>query len=436
MIQRKLAAKLSQLIKNKEEFNNVLLVEGARQVGKTTLVRQVLGGLELPYREINLEEERELAEKIDLCENFSQLEQLIQLDMKFRSGGSQVLFIDEAQESRRLGGFVRFFKEKWPHTQVILSGSVLSRLFRDNVRYPVGRVTTLHLQPFSFEEFLMAKKEEALLEMLKTAELAPLTHERLLKLLSEYVEVGGLPEVVTHYERGLDWRQKREMLLLGYYSDFKRVFGEEKQAYFKAALRATASLLGAPFKNSAVAHLLDGGKNKTIIDALGQLEAWKMIFRAEQRGPSVETSFHPKRYLFDLGIAKQLREMAIPGVSLLKTQSMDQRTPVGGLIENLVAQVLMADQPELSGWKKATSGSEVDFIVKQSAATVLPIECKAAYAIKNSHLGGVRDFMRRHKVTRGMVVAMAPLERRRLSRSEEMVILPLYLMERWQEILG
>ena len=411
-----------------------MLIEGVRQVGKTTLVRQVLEGLKLPFKEINLEEERGLAEKIDLCENFSQLEQLIQLDMKFRPGGREVLFIDEAQESRRLGGFVRFFKEKWPHTQVILSGSVLSRLFRDDVRYPVGRVTTLHLQPFFFEEFLMAKKEGALLEIMKTFNPAPLTHERLLERLSEYVEVGGLPEVVTHYERGLDWQKTRETVLLGYYSDFKRVFGEDKQAYFKAALRATAFLLGTPFKNSAVAHLLDGGKNKNIIEALGQLEAWKMIFRVEQKGPGVETSFHPKRYLFDLGIAKQLREMAIPGVSLLKTKEIDQRTPVGGLVENLVAQVLIAGQPELSGWKKASSGSEVDFVVKQPGG-VLPIECKSAYAIKNSHLGGLRDFMHRHKVARGMVVALAPLERRLLSPSEEIVILPLYLMERWQEVL-
>lgn len=440
MIPRKIAAEFIQAIKNKGELNNILLVEGARQVGKTTVVRQVLKQLGIAFREFNLEEERSLAEKIDLCGNFEEFTELVRVEMKFEPGGLEILFIDEAQESRRLGGFIRFMKEKWKNTQVILSGSILSRIFRDDVRYPVGRVTPIHVQPFSFEEFLVAAGEKALLDLLRsfpkeTKGISQNSHSRLLELLESYFAVGGLPEVVTHYFAKKDWRKLRENLLLGYYNDFKRVLGEEKQAYFVACMKTVANLLGFPFKNSSVASLIDGGKNREIIKSLSRLEAWKMIFKVEQRGPNIESSFHPKRYLFDLGIARQLRETATPAARLLEGKDNTiGRITLGGLVENVVSQVLIHHSHELSGWKKASSGSEVDFVMPWRES-VIPIECKATMKVKNTHLSGIRDFMKRHRVTKGMLVALAPFEIRKFSSEEEIIILPLYLMEHWQELV-
>ncbi len=249
-----------------------------------------------------------------------------------------------------------------------------------------------------------------------------------------YLTIGGLPEVVTSYFEKKDWKKLRENLLLGYYNDFKRVFGEERQAYFIACLKAVANLLGSSFKNTAAAALLDGGKNQEIIKSLSQLEAWKMVFRVDQKGPNVEASFHPKRYLFDLGVARQLREIAIPAVRLLEKEDLVGRTSLGGMIENVVVQALVNHSKELSGWKKSSSGSEVDFVIPWKES-VLPVECKSCLRVKNSHLGGLRDFMKRHRIPRGILVALAPFEARKLSDQEEIVILPLYLMERWQELV-
>lgn len=432
MIPRKQAPKLIQLIENKREYNNVILVEGARQVGKTTFIRQVLKDLQWPFKEFNLEERKSLCEKIDLTQDFDEFTELVTVEMQFSIGSREVLFIDEAQESQKLGSYVRFMKEKWQHTQVILSGSLLSRIFRDNTRYPVGRITLLHLQPFSFEEFLLAGKQEALLQYLhqspfEAKTLSQNTHQRLLELLNQYMTVGGLPEVIISYLQQGNWQSVRKEILLGYYSDFKRVYGEGKQAYFIACLKAVANLLGAPFKNTYVAALLDGGKNKEIVAVLGQLEAWKMIYKVDQRGPNVETHFHPKRYLFDLGIAKQLRESVVSDIHLEIKNSIE-RTPLGGLIENIVAQALIIKTMDLTGWKKSSSGSEVDFVIKHKGK-VVPIECKAATKIKNTHLAGLRDFMQRHGAKQGIVVALAPFEIRQLSKKEQIIILPLYSTE-------
>lgn len=436
MIERKITPRLLQLLQKREEQNNVLLLEGARQVGKTTLVRHVLKKTKHPFLEINLEEKRELSEKIDLCTDFDEFTQLLAVELGFSPGGETVLFIDEAQESRRLGSFVRFMKEKWHFTQTILSGSIMSRLFRDDTRYPVGRVTLLHLQPFSFEEFLLARGEEALLKIITSfperTNISANTHQRFLEMLEQYFTIGGLPDaVIASASQDGEWKQVREQILLGYYNDFKRVFGEEKQAYFIASLKATASLLGSPFKNSHVAAMLDGAKNKEIIESLSRLEAWKMVYKVEQRGPIAESSFHPKRFLFDIGIARHLREMALPQAPLF-LNDMTRRIPLGGLIENVTASVLISDTPELSGWKKSSAGPEIDFIFKEGK-DILPLECKATLSLKNTHLRGMIDFLKSSGSPLGIVVSLAPFEQRQLSDGKSIINIPLYLMERWRE---
>jgi predicted AAA+ superfamily ATPase len=401
------------------------------------LIRDCLKKSQRPFREFDLEENKGLSEKIDQCSDFREFTELVAVEMGFQVGGEEILFIDEAQESRRLGSFVRFMKEKWACTQVILSGSSMSRIFRDDVRYPVGRVTSLNLQSFSFTEFLAASAQKALLELVHSfpqeQQISPNSHQRLLGLLDEYLEVGGLPEVVTTYFQDGDWKRVREDILLGYYNDFKRVYGEERQAYFIAGLKATAQLLGLPFKNSHVATLMDGGKQAEIIKSLSQLEAWRIIFKVDQRGPAVQTQLHPKRYLFDTGLAKHLREVGIPSINLLSTLDSQHRTPLGGLIENVVMHSL-ANKLEVTGWKKSSSGSEIDFVIKQGKQ-LIPIECKAALKIKNSHLGGVRDFMKIYDVPQAVLASLAPFERRKLPEGRHVIILPLYLIEYCEAVL-
>ena len=134
----------------------VLLLDGARQVGKTTLVDAVLAKSAKDGVRINLERDTLARSAIDDCRDFAEFEDLLLDRFGFRGDADQVLFVDEAQESRMLGSFVRFMKEAWRQATVILSGSTLRRLFREDTRYPVGRVRHQALGPFSFSEFLQA----------------------------------------------------------------------------------------------------------------------------------------------------------------------------------------------------------------------------------------------------------------------------------------
>lgn len=109
---------------------------------------------------------------------------------------------------------------------------------------------------------------------------------------------------------------------------------------------------------------------------------------------------------------------------------------MGGLIENAMAANLVSRVGgELAGWKKSSSGSEVDFVLHEGEE-IVPVECKAALSIKNSHLGGVVDFMKAVNASRGVVVALAPFEIRKLADRRTILVLPLYLGEYLGEILS
>ncbi len=439
MIPRKQFTALLQLLNNKSEINDVILLEGARQVGKTTLVQHTLSSNNISFLEINLEENRQFSEKIDQCDSFDDFSNLIQLEFGFIIGGKRILFIDEAQESQKLGTFVRFMKERWPWTQVILTGSSMARIFRNNARFPVGRVTFLHLQSLLFTEFLHAIHPSAAMvlnQLCQQSHVSDVIHREYLNYLQQYLNVGGLPSIVSAYAKGqTNWQRLRQDILLGYYHDFKRVFGEDKQSYFIASLQATADLLGQPFKNAHISRLLDGGKNHHIIDSLSQLESWKMIVTIVQRGSLPNTHFYPKRYMFDIGIAKALRDVAWPRIDLQSTMHAALRTPLAGIVESITALTLCEHGVDICGWKKSSSGSEVDFVLTYNQQ-IIPVECKAAHSIKNSHLYGLRDYMTIYDIPIAIVVSLAALELRQLSDSQRVLILPLYMIEYWRELLS
>ena len=161
-----------------------------------------------------------------------------------------------------------------------------------------------------------------------------------------------------------------------------------------------------------------------------RLESWHLILRSDQKGPNPQAShgYLPKRYLFDTGVLRELRESAVPAISAVNTLSAAARTPLGAVIENQTAIELARSGAELSGWKKAPSGAEIDFIVKHGA-TATPVECKAALAVNRKHMRGLVGYLRLHGLRSGHLVSLAPYRTDTLD-DVEIVNLPAYLLER------
>ena len=349
-VPRHLARDLERFIADPMLHKPVLLLEGARQVGKTTLAERVLKNSVKPTVQVNLERDALDRLAYDECRDFAAFQDLLLDSHGFRPNADQVLFIDEAQESRRLGGFVRFMKEEWPRATVILSGSTLERLFRPQTRYPVGRVRRLVLGPFSFSEFLLAvDKRHLAAEVLGgNTRMSNQRHRHLLAQFDQFLAVGGLPAVVHAYATGQDYALVRREIIADYEQDFIRLFGEESIDIVKSCLRSVANFAGGVSKNTSVVPVPGSRMNAKINEVFARLEGWHLIFRSDQKGSSAYAShaYLPKRYLFDTGMLRELRESAVPAISVVHTLAPAARTPLGAIIENQTAiELARAGQP-------------------------------------------------------------------------------------------
>ena len=435
MIQRDLEKRLIAHIAHRVEHPNVALLEGARQVGKTTLVESIRPKLDREILYLNLEENNRVVHDLNSCEDFADFETYLATMHQFKGDGQRVLCIDEAQESSALGGFVRFMKEKWQHTPVILTGSSMTRIFGPETRFPVGRVTRFLLQPFSFREFLRCGKEEELLNFKDSFQIPPFLHERLLKYVQSYLNVGGLPAVASSFFDELDWRQLRRDLYLDYRSDFARIFSATEASLFDQCLRGVASNLGSPSKYAQMVRTTSA-LYRRVPDFLALLESWKLIYKSNTQGTRPEQQgFSPKRYLYDPGLANDLRLTALPRIDILSSLDAAQRTPLGGIIENMLATELVALGQDLTGWKKGVNSSEVDFIFRTALGDTIPIECKASLVTRPRDTGGLSEYAARHGSNLGVLVNLDMPGKLTTSTGLKVIHIPVYLIDRLAEVI-
>src|SRR3989337_4157608 len=173
-----------------------LVIRGARQVGKTTVINQFAKNFR-QYIYLNLE----LPEDRQPFEQFVSIETLLQaiffLKNKSLSQKQQtLLFIDEIQAAPEVLNLLRYFYEQEPGIAIIAAGSMLETLFDKNVSFPVGRVEYKVLRPVSFPEFLSAMNETAARDQLQQIPTASFAHQKLLSLFHTYALTGGMPEAV------------------------------------------------------------------------------------------------------------------------------------------------------------------------------------------------------------------------------------------------
>jgi uncharacterized protein len=428
---------LTSLLSQDVSTTGAILIEGARQVGKTTLAQHVIKLSGRQITAIDLEDNTLLRQRIDQCTNFQDFEDLIADDLNYRPGNNNILFIDEAQESLCLGRFVRYMKERWSETQVILTGSSLTRLFRGETRYPVGRVTRFHVAPFDFREYLTATDQHDLATALNSdlSTISQSRHRRYLELYDSYLATGGMPEVVRAHAEGKNTTDRKAELLADLHNDFLRLFGEEDIDTVQSCLRSVANFVGSPSKISTVIKSTNRKQRKTAESVFARLEQWAIILRADQRGPSPESahSYLPKRYLFDTGLLRQLRESAVPSIHLLDTLDVSQRGPLGGILENQIAIDIHHLTGSLQGWKRSSSGSEIDFVV-EAGTRRYPVECKAALNIKLTHLKGMRAYMDRYGLAQGVTVSLAPYSEIHVD-DRKVLNIPAYFFRVWLKLM-
>jgi uncharacterized protein len=391
----------------------VLVVEGARQVGKTTLLENVLKDFPKSVM-INLETDLNALHAIDATASFEDLELYLSYSHSIKDEEGVVLCIDEAQESQVLGRYVRSFKEKWKHAKVVLTGSSMSRLFRKEQRIPVGRYTSIFITPMSFREFLQAREKDSLINLIESFKIDPdpriissTAHELFLKELDQYITVGGLPEVVRQYLSGGNWKKTRYDIFLSQSEDFIRNTEIEDRFLFTSAMKSISNNLGSPSKYTSIDESYPRAKKICSI-----LKSWKLIYEIEQRGNAPNSTFYPKRYIYDIGIAHDLRDLSLPNISILHTLSSAQRTPLGGLLENALLLQVISDEDRLSisGWKNSSNDNkEIDFVLKSEQ--YYPIECKSSLKYSSKQIYGLREYLKISGLSSAALISLSPYQK-------------------------
>src|ERR1700722_40752 len=235
-----------------------LLLRGARQVGKSWVVEKFGREQFENLIVLNFEQRPE----VSVCFETLLPEKILSAIELFTSAsirpGKTLLFLDEIQECPQAIMSLRYFKEQMPDLHVIGAGSLLEFVLNEeNFPMPVGRVQFLYLRPLSFCEFLSALGRENLREHLKTVTLKnpPQIHEELLKLVREYVALGGMPAVIAAYLQTkslYDTQNVQSDILSTYRRDFGKYAKKTKHKYLSLLFEKAPGFVGAWFKYSKV----------------------------------------------------------------------------------------------------------------------------------------------------------------------------------------
>ena len=425
-MKREIEEKLHTLLADKSS-HDVIIVEGARQVGKSYLVNHVLKSQSLPHFTYDLEKEKKLRRQIDETRDFLDFKTLM-YDQYGLTKGS-ILFFDEAQESKNLANYVKSFKEDWPEIRVILTGSSMNRFFSKGTRIPVGRTRSIRVFSFSFAEFVQYITGDELADFLRSApEKAPASrHQFLLDLFDRYMKVGGYPESVIAYTNKQSHFDVIDEIMAGLEEDFRRK-EEYEPELFRNVVQGVANNIGSPSKFT---HFdTTKYRAKKVMEAM---KGWHIVLEVEHYSLDPQRSnFLPKRYLYDIGVVNRKRSLAVPSVSILETINQMLRIPLGGLFENAVLLNLVKGESarySAGTWKKGGNNDiEVDFVMDLPGYNVkIPIECKAALKLKSKHYKNIIHYLKLTGQDFGVVVSAAPLET--IAETDRITIMniPVYL---------
>ncbi len=390
-------------------YRKPLLLRGARQVGKTYAVH-MLGKTFDDFVEINFEQmptARSIFEGDLLPERM--LQEIFWITGKQVIPGSTLLFFDEIQVVPKALTALRYFYEQLPALHVIAAGSLLDFAIQ-LVGIPVGRIDSLYMYPMSFLEFLAAMNYQALVHALLTEDFtqqafSESVHQKLLGLLSNYLAIGGMPEVVSRWRDDLDpfeCSKVHQTLLATYRQDFAKYAQQNQVACVKTVFNHIPQQLGQLFKFS----LIEGDYSKKefvhCVELLVTAGVTHQIFQASGQGLPVGAQANLSGYklmFLDIALSQAALSLDLREWLLAPQQSFVNK---GSVIEAFVGQELLAyaddfKKEPLYFWERSIKNSEVevDYLI-QKDSHVVPIEVKSGVG---STLKSMHAFLQAHQKT-------------------------------------
>ena len=399
-MERELFTKLERWMNKKNR--KPLIIQGARQVGKTWIMKEFGSRFYENTVYINFDNNKAMKDVFDLDFDLKRILSAIKIEYgkSFQAENTLIIF-DEIQEAPKALASLKYFYENAPQYSIIAAGSLLGVALHQGTSFPVGKVDFLKLCPMSFNEFILAVGEKGLHEALRSQdyELINAYAGKYTDLLKKYYYVGGMPEVVQTYIDSDDLFEVREIqnnLLQYYEEDFSKHAPKEVVPRIMMVWNSIPSQLAKENRKFMYGALREGARAKDFELAIQWLEDAGLILKSYRVSkPDIPliaymemNSF--KMFMFDVGLLT-----AKTGLSarLLLEGSRIFEEFKGALTEQYVAQELHAAGYPLYYFATARSTGEIDFML-QGDLDCVPIEVKAE---QNLRARSLRAFCDKYK---------------------------------------
>ena len=423
-----------------------LVIRGARQVGKSYLVRDFAKTRGLDLVELNFERDPKAAKLFADGDAVRLVRGIEAFTGRRLVYGSSLLFLDEIQAAPDVLAKLRWLHEETPKLAVVAAGSLLDFALADHTfSMPVGRITYLHLEPMSFAEFLRGLGDDELAALVEEIDpwrgVAEPLHARLLERFREYVLVGGMPEAVDTYRQDrslLDCARVHQDLLATFRDDFAKYANAVHRDRLIKVLDAVPRMIGQKFVYSRVDRDERAAVLRQAVDLLCRARVCHRVEATHATGVPLGSEVDDRRFklvLVDTGLVS-----ASLGISLADLQRPEDLVMAneGVIAEQVVGQALRVveppfHEPKLYYWAREARGAEaeLDYLIQQGTH-IVPIEVKAGAtgALRSLHgLMAAREWKRavRFNADRPSVTQVSTLTSSGDRATYELISLPLYL---------
>ena len=372
-----------------------LLLYGARQVGKTYLVKEFGKSFDdMIY--VNFET-NEIINSI-INENIEPNNIIKQLEIFFNKKITEntLIFFDEIQQNPRALTSLKYFCEDAPNYYVIGAGSLLGvHIKRENYSFPVGKVDILNIYPLDFEEFLMATNNDLLIEEIKkgyatNTKLSKILHEKSLDLYSDYLAIGGMPEVVFEYTKSnslIDAIDIQTKILESYKNDITKYTTYQDANKILSAFESIPAQLAKDNKKFQYKLIQKGGTSTIFGYAIDWLVNSGVANKCYKTNIGVPLKMYEqldsfKLYMNDVGLLTNLSKFPL---YLIKNQEIGNELIIGMLTENYVASCFKYNDLNLNYWQNDYQ-SEIDFVLQSKKGSIIPVEVKTSNHTKSRSL--------------------------------------------------
>lgn len=410
-----------------------MVLRGARQVGKTWIMKEFGEKYYEKYFYFNFDEDNQLA---SIFEN-KDASKIIEL-LGFVAGekllaGKHLIIFDEVQECPNALNSLKYFCEDAREYHVIAAGSLLGTLLAQPKSYPVGKVNLLEIGPLTFDEFLRAVEPgifEYYHSISRESKVENIFHGKLMDILNYYLIIGGMPECVASWLTYKDPKRidviQKELLQL-YENDFSKHNGKVNAGRILMVFRSIGTQLAKENHKFVYGLVREGARAREYEEAIEWLVSAGMLIRVnnvtklEHPLNVYEKIEHFKLYMFDVGLLKQLAGVANEAILLNADYQFK-----GAMAENFVIQQIKEIFDSSVKYFSPSSVMEIDFVV-QNGMEVIPMEVKAGEAVKGNSF---KKYLDKYKPK--IAVRYSGLG---YDVTERFVNIPLYLAGKTKELI-